>query len=141
MIDFTPSTADDLEQLGEWIAADKLSRPSTPSWWFTGQGLLTFCLQDSIGPVCYVRLEREDQMTRLHTLFGPPEEVHKIRLVKAMLKAIPVVIEYSKSTGASGVVFDSKSESLISFMKRQGFISLDKGDDFVLYFKVENTVQ
>jgi hypothetical protein len=58
-----------------------------------------------------------------------------------MLKAIPVVIEYSKSTGASGVVFDSKSESLISFMKRQGFISLDKGDDFVLYFKVENTVQ
>jgi hypothetical protein len=133
MINFSPSTADDLEQLGEWIMADKLSRPSTPEWWFTGSGLLTFCLQDSISPVCYVRLDREGQMVRLHTLFGPSSEIHKIRLVKAMLKAIPAVIEYSKSIGAIGVVFDSRSESLISFMKRQGFKDCGNSD-FVLAF-------
>jgi len=135
MIKLTPSTTDDIEQIQEWISLDQLSRPSTPEWWLTGANgsLLIFCLTDDKGPLCFVRLDRDGELVRFHMLFGPVSEVSKIRLIKGILKAIPIVMNHAKDIGAKGAVFDSRSPSLIAFMERQGFI-FDKGEDYILKF-------
>jgi hypothetical protein len=84
---------------------------------------------DSQGPVCFVRLNTdEDNRVEIHTQFAPPEEVSKIRLIKGMLWCIPVVTEFADSKQAKGLVFSSRSESLITFMKtRFSFVFI--GDD------------
>jgi hypothetical protein len=118
----TPSTNKDIDRLSKWIESDPYHKDYLdPYWWITGAegSWLSFCLEDNEGPLCYVRLDEErDGLIRLHTQFAPREEVTKIRLIKGMLKCVPIVQEFCEWHG-SGVIFQSTSSLLIDFMKRK----------------------
>jgi hypothetical protein len=132
------STEQDVPQIQEWIKLDPHHKEHDPKWWLTGNGLLSFVLLDDKGPLCYVRLDKEDNMVRLHTQFGPREEVNKIRLIKGMLHCIPIVISFSMGQrDVTGVVFSSVSESLIFFMEKKYDFKSVGNDDYVLDFEAK----
>ena len=135
MIKYDGSTVSDLPQLEEWIAHDPYHfHQGQPEWWLTGNGLLAFCLMDGRGPLCYVRLDDESGYVRIHTQFAPEAVVSKRRLLVGMNQCMTKLIELYRPSHR-GMIFNSISPSLISFMmKRFGFV-LDKDDDYVLQFK------
>ena len=140
----SPTTQDDLEQIQEWIDADPYHKDD-PTWkaegLLTGRGVLAFCLSDEISPLCFVRLDAEGGMLRLATQFGPEPEVSKSRLVKGLLATgIPAIIEFGKAKGYKGIVFESTSESLINFMKMQGFFKAAGEHDYALTFGEDTDV-
>lgn len=127
MITFVPSTDKDIEQIQLWTDADVYHRgQNNPSWWLTGNGILSFCLHDEQGPVFYVRVD-EGEYARLSVQFAPVDIVPKRRLVRAMLQTLPKIIEIAKSHGNKGIIFGSISPTLIGFMNKFGF--KDVGDD------------
>jgi hypothetical protein len=133
----TPITSADLEQILEWIAKDPfhVGDPRCQAeGLLTGNGVLTFCLQDDQGPLCFVRLDVEGEALRLSTQFGPEEEVNKRRLVTGLLDAgIPAIILFGKNRNYKGIVFESINPSLIAFMSKQGF-KATSGNDYMLTF-------
>jgi hypothetical protein len=137
MLKLQPITDNDLERIRDWVQADPFHKDDPKNqaeFLLTGNGLLTFCLVDDVGPLCYVKLDAEGDLVRLATQFGPESEVSKRRLIVGMLKmGIPAVINFAKNKGYRGVVFESVNKSLISFMLRQNFV-LDKDNDYVLRF-------
>ena len=130
MINFSPSTLDDLEQLKEWTAHDPYHfHQDRPEWWLTGAegSLLCFCLMDQKGPLTYVRLDDGDYI-RIHTQFAPESVVSKRRLVVGMIECVTKLIEVYK-TSARGMIFNSVNPSLIAFMdNRLGFKSVGNND-------------
>ena len=133
---FTPSTSNDLEQISEWIAADPdHAGRCPPEYWLTGAegSMLSFCLMDDKGPLAYIRLDKDGDLTRLHTQFAPEEVVSKRRLIIGMLKAFEIFIPYLK-TQSKGIIFNSISPLLIAFMKKQDFKEASN-DDYVLAFE------
>jgi hypothetical protein len=140
MINFSPSTADDLEQLGEWIAHDPYHfHLGQPEWWLTGVkgSLLAFCLMDERGPLTYVRLDEEGGYVRIHNQFAPDTVVSKRRLVVGMLACMEKLIEIFKlPPSKKGMIFNSVSPTLVAFMsKRLGFKPVED-DDYQLDFEV-----
>lgn len=136
MIRLLESTKDDISQLAEWIEADPWHHnQGQPEWWLTGNGALSFCLQDDKGPLCYVRLDQEGELIRLHTQFAPYDEVNKIRLVRGMIKCLPMVEKFARDSKANGIIFKSSSAGLIQFMKKwnKNFKEA-QNDDYVLTF-------
>lgn len=138
MINFTPSTLDDVEQLTEWIAHDPYHfHQGQPEWWLSeAQGsLLAFCLTDAQGPLTYVRLDAEGEYVRIHTQFAPESVVSKRRLVVGMIYAVKCLIQLYKNNGAKGLVFNSVNPSLVGFMgKHLGFNPVGD-DDYRLDFE------
>lgn len=134
----TESTQQDIEQLTEWIKADPYHRDCLePLWWLTGQGLLSYCIQDSKGPTMYVRLDEENGLMRLHCQFGPELEVSRIRVVKSLLWAVPKMTEFGKQEKLTGFIYKSTSSSLISFMQiKFGFTPVGSNDDYWMPFEV-----
>jgi len=128
----------DLQQIEEWILADPYHRDDLSNkaeFMQTGLGLLTFCLTDEAGPLCYVRLDAEGEVMRLATQFAPESEVSKRRLVTGLLKeGIPAIITFGKENGYKGIIFESTSPTLIAFMDRLGFKSVG-GVDYQLTFE------
>jgi len=141
MINLTPILPDDLEQVREWIQADPWHKDDyrhSAEFLLTGNGLLTFCLMDDKGPLCFVRLDAEGEMLRLATQFGPESEVSRKRLIVGLLSmGIPAIVKFGKDRGFKGIVFESTSESLIAFMDKQGFKAAG-GDDYALTFEGNN---
>jgi hypothetical protein len=135
MIRFDASTIDDIPQLLEWIDYDPYHfHQGQPSWWLTGSGLLAFTLMDERGPLCYVRLDDEEEYVRIHTQFAPEAEVSRRRLLVGMNQCMLKLIKVYRST-KRGMVFNSVSPSLIAFMgKRFEFESVGN-DDYRLDFK------
>lgn len=135
---FSPSTQNDIDQLSEWIKVDPYHKNSLdPLWWLTGNGFLSYCLQDSKGPTMYVRLDRDNDLMRLHTQFAPESEVSKLRVVKSLLWALPKMETLARHEDLKGFVFKSTNPSLIDFMFRKfSFVSIGN-DDFVLHFEQE----
>lgn len=128
-----PSTEQDITTLTQWIQNDPYHKDYLdPLWWLTGADgtLLAFCLTDDQGAICFVRLdEKNDNTIRLHCQFAPRDQVSKIRLLKGMLKCIPVVQSFCRNEGASGIVFQSVNPLLIDFMKRKfGFEHVSQND-------------
>ena len=139
MAKLTPTTQEDIEQIKEWISLDPFHKDDLsfkePEKLLTGRGLLSFCLSDDFGPLCFVRLDAEGEMVRFMTQFGPEEEVSKKRLIVGLLSTgIPALIAFAKGKGYKGLVFESINESLINFMAKQGFKS-SVGNDYVLTFE------
>ena len=139
MAKLTPTIGADLSQIREWIQADPWHKddPSfrKPEKLLTGQGLLSFCLADDEGPLCFVRLDAEGEMIRFATQFGPETEVSKKRLVIGLVTTgIPALIAFAKEKSYKGLVFESVNESLIAFMDKQGFKAVG-GDDYALTFE------
>jgi len=134
MIKLSTSDERDIETIQRWAEQDidPAHHSVDPYWWLTGVegSLLAFRVDDEHGPVGYMRIDREGDLCRLHTQFAPREEVQKLRLVKAMLKCVPIVLDYSKQQQASMVVFQSTSELLIDFMKRKFGFEPAGGSDY-----------
>lgn len=143
MAKITVTTEADLSQIQEWINADSYHKDvprCTAEGLLTGNGALTFRLQDDEGPLCFVRLDAEGEFLRLSTQFGPESEVSKRRLVTGLLSTgIPAITMFGKENKYKGIVFESTSPTLIAFMDKQGF-RLKSGDDYVLVFEEQTHV-
>ena len=125
----------DIERLTRWISCDPHHKGQDAKWWFTGAdtSLLCFCFYDDEGPVAYVRIDKEKDFCRLHTQFAPRDEVSKFRLIKAMLRCIPIIEKFCMQHG-KGIIFQSNSELLISFMiKKFNFKSVSNSDYKLLF--------
>jgi hypothetical protein len=131
---FTPSTVDDLGQIADWTKADPYHDVVLPEWWLTGNDcLFAGRVEDDIGVVLYIRMDRELDNARLHIQFPPPDQVTKKRVARTIMKCFPKLADTVKQQ-ATGIVFASVSELLIKFMSSFGFVRLE-GDDYVLRFK------
>jgi hypothetical protein len=126
----SPSTPDDIEQLTEWIKNDPYHKDCLdPLWWLTGQGVLSYCIQDNRGPTMYVRIDLDMLALRIHTQFAPLAEVSKVRVVRSLLWALPRMKPVAVQNGCNSYVFNSTSPDLIEFMKKKfGFVSVGGGD-------------
>ena len=140
-VKFVTTDLIDLPQIERWITLDPThANQFEPSYWLTGNGaLIAFCLQDDEGPTMYVRFDKEDNLLRLRTQFAPPDEVSKERTAKTILDAVPRFSVIAKEAyKAKGIIFETKSRSLASFMNRAlKFVKVDNGDndDYVLKFE------
>ena len=130
MIKFSPTILDDQSTVLRWMTADPYhSSQATitgPGWWLTGQGLLSGCIEDAHGPAMFFRFDREDNLVRLHTQFGPENEVSKRRVVKVIMEALPALRTKALEYGSRGFIFESTSPLLIRFMYSIGFGPADK---------------
>jgi hypothetical protein len=138
MVELTSTLPANLDRIKEWIAVDPWHKDD-PTFLaeglLTGQGLLSFCVADSEGPLCFVRLDAEGDMVRFATQFGPEAEVSKRRLITGLLSTgIPALIAFAKDKGYKGLVFETTNESLINFMDKQGFKTAGN-NDYALVFK------
>jgi hypothetical protein len=140
MINFSSSTADDLDQLGEWIANDPYHfHLGHPEWWLTGaeNSLLAFCLMDSKGPLTFVRLDNEGEYVRIHTQFAPKDIVSTRRLIVGMIACMDQLILLCKMWAAKGMIFNSVSPTLIAFMDKKFKFKSVGNDDYRLEFEVK----
>ena len=138
MINFSPSTLDDIQQLTEWIANDPYHfHLGQPEWWLTGTegSLLAFCLMDARGPLTYVRLDAEGEYVRIHTQFAPKTEVSPRRLVVGMIDAVKILIKIYEDEGKKGLVFNSVNPTLVAFMDKHLEFKPVGGDDYRLDFE------
>ena len=133
-MNFSPTDGNDLEQLQEWILKDPYHKDHPADWWLTGNGWLSCCLQDTTGPVFYLRFDREGEILRISTQFAPIEEVSRIRVAKAILKTFPKFIEAMRIK-FKGIVFESTSPELTGFMEKIGFKKFE-GNDYIMKFEV-----
>lgn len=143
MATLRPTIAADVEKIESWILQDPFHKDDsrcTPDGLLTGNGVLTFCVQDDEGPLCFVRLDDEHGLLRLSTQFAPESEVNKKRLIVGLLNAgIPAIIEFGKNNGYGGIIFESVNDSLIKFMEKQKFFPVSH-DDYALTFGDETNV-
>lgn len=144
MIRLTETTPQDIQQVKEWIAADPWHRDDPlnqfPERMITGNGLLSFCIQDDEGPVCYVKLTEDGGLVRCAIQFGPESEISRKRVSKALTEAgVPAMKIFAKEAGYTGLIFESVNPELIAFAKKFGFNAV--GDDqFVAVFEGQNDV-
>lgn len=139
------TTHADIPLIKHWMEADpqhSLEVRNSPEWLLTGHGLLSFCVADPKGPLCFVRLDDEEDMTRAAIQFGPESEVSKRRMVVGLMRmGFPAIIRFSKKEGFRGVIFESVSESLIEFLKKNLGVCKAAGEnDYALIFGEENDV-
>jgi hypothetical protein len=136
MLNCKETTRDDLTQIAAWTEKDEFHREiNCPDWWTTGNGALSFRLDDDEGPVVYIRLD-SGELYRLHCQFPPQEVVNKRRLVHGMLGIFPLLLQHAKDAGAKGLVFDSVSHKLVRFMAKLGFEpSWEHAGEYVLRFE------
>ena len=138
-MDIRATSKTDLETIRNWIELDPWHQGSDrcrADFLLSGAGgILAFCLEDEHGPVAFVRLDKDDKRVRLATQFAPENIVSKRRLVVGMARlGIPVALKFAKDKGYEGIVFESISPSLISFMARYNF-KHDKDNDYLLKFE------
>lgn len=134
---FTQSTDYDVEQLSEWIGNDPYHKDYlNPHWWLTGNGFLSYCLQDDKGPTMYVRIDRENDLMRLHCQFAPEKQVNKKRVIRSLTWALPQMKSLAIEQGMKGFIYKSTSPLLISYMERQFGFQAVGNDDHKLLFEV-----
>ena len=126
------TTSEHLPQIAAWIKADpfheKVSE-NNPEFLLTGNGEISFRVEDKLGTVFFFRLDKEGDLLRWAGQFGPREEVSKRRLVIAMLReGLPFIIAFARKNGYKGVVFESVNPPLIAFLGKQGFKSVGDAD-------------
>jgi hypothetical protein len=135
----TSSNLGDVEQLTEWIKHDPYHEDMlNPTWWLTGNGLLSYVIQDLKGPTMYVRTDQDGTNLRIHTQFAPESEVSKIRVIKSIIFALPKMELLAKQNKLTGMIYMSTSQALIQFMQiKFGFIAVGN-DDYSLPFEELN---
>jgi hypothetical protein len=126
MLSFLPTTVADAEIIRDWIAADPFHTGQRESFYLEGSVAATK-LEDELGTVLFLKMDKEANATRLHVQFAPAGIVSRLRVAKALVHSIPVVC---KELGA--LVTESVSPSLIQFLERMGFVRVDGTDDFRL---------
>ncbi len=134
MIKITETTPQDVEQIKEWLAADPwhVDDPrNMPELMVTGQGLMSFCIQDDIGPVMYMKFTDDGDNMRVGVQFAPPEIVSKRRVALSLIKVgFPLMKGYGQGLGKKGVVFESFNPALTEFCGKNGFMNVEGSNDF-----------
>lgn len=145
MIRLSKTTEDDVEQIQEWMTEDPYHKdlPASVTYQMvTGLGLLSYCVEDDSGPVCYVRLDDdgESNLVRVFVQFAPERIVSKKRNAEALTKVgIPSMEMCAKENKFKGLIFFSKSEPLIEFVKKLGFVP-NGNDEYVKWFEDKQNV-
>lgn len=126
----TPSTEQDVEQLTEWIKADEYHNDVlNPHWWLTGNGLLSFRLEDSKGIAMYVRLDKDEDLLRMNFQFAPPDVVSKRRVARDLLWVVPKMRVIAKQNQLRALIFRSRSPNLVLFGQVAfGFVPVGNND-------------
>jgi hypothetical protein len=134
MIYFEASTDADLNQIAEWQTQDPSKAEGlSPEYWLTGSDGCIFAarVDDSCGPVLYLRAEQEGESVRFHTLFGTPDVVSQKRIVLTLLEGFPRFKELMEAYG-DGLVMLTRSELLARFMvDKFGFVRREGSNDYV----------
>ena len=139
MIKFTITEEADMPQIAEWIAADPHhAHVYEPIDWLTGQGVITFTVEDESGTAMYVRFDREGRLLRLRTQFMPESEGSKERTGRAILGAMQLFLPTAAERyDADGIVFETKNPALAHFMQHAFKFEPAGGDDYRLMFSKE----
>jgi hypothetical protein len=139
MVKFTETNLEDMPQIAEWIAADPHhANQYEPVDWLTGQGEITFTVEDDMGPAMYVRFDREDRLLRLRTQFMPESETSKERTGKAVIGAMQLFLPTAAERyGVDGIVFKTENLELAKFMQRMFKFEPAGGKDYRLMFSQE----
>lgn len=131
---FKETTPMDIERLKQWIESDPYHRGTDPLFWMTGNGLLSFRVEDQKGTTMYIRLDKDDNLLRIHTQFAPENQVSKLRTVKSLILGFPKIECVARANSLDGYVFGSYSPDLILFMVRKfGFTPISDGDYRLLF--------
>jgi hypothetical protein len=137
MIRLTETTQSDVEQIREWLAADSWHKDDSrnvPELMTTGNGLLSYCLQDDKGPLAYIKLTDDNGLVRIAMQFAPTEVVSKRRLTIGLARVgIPMIKVFALENGFKGMVYESVSPKLIAFCEKLGFKSVGNDDYAVLF--------
>ncbi len=123
----------DLPRLAEWIAADQWHKGGPAGWWTSPESVVTARLDDDIGPVIYLRINRDGERVRLNLQFAPVSAVSKLRVARVLKNAIPRIINVMRHQSI-GVVFSSENPPLIGFGLKFGFKSIGN-NDFLYSFR------
>lgn len=133
---FTTSTEKDIDQLSNWIQSDPYHRDCLdPYWWLTGNGLLSFRMDDRDGPTMYVRMEEDNGLLRIHTQFAPESVVSKIRVIKTIIWGLPKMESTAVANGLNGFIYRSTSPVLVQFMQKKFGFAPVGDDDYRMLFR------
>lgn len=128
MIKLSTSGPEDLPRIRSWVLADPWhNHQNNDEWWLTGNGFLSFRIDDEKGPAFYARINREIPWFILNCQFAPRTEVSPRRVVLAIRDSLGLVIPVLKPK-AKGLRFDSDNPSLIKFLEAFGFTASGTGD-------------
>ena len=97
---------------------DHSGRCKADFWLKPEPNIKLFVIEDSIGPIFYVRGEN---LLRLHIQFAPESE--KRRLAKAIDEFTPLIAAGAKKTHYKQLIFESTVKPLIEFLAKRGFRS------------------
>jgi hypothetical protein len=139
MVKFTPTNPEDMPQIAEWISADPFHANQFEAIdWLTGQGEITFTVQDEIGPVMYVRFDKEGRLLRLRTQFMPESPTSKERTGKAIFGAMQLFLPTAAERyDADGIVFETENPELALYMSHVLKFEPAGGKDYRLMFSKE----
>ena len=141
MLRLTATEKTDLDQIREWMKEDPWHSHlpnQTAEELLTGKGIFCFCIQDDVGPIVFVRFDRDEDenLLRVSTQFAPESEVSKRRLIVGLMRVlVPTIIKFGKEKKFDGAIYESVSPKLIEFMSKFGF-NPTGGNDYVLTFEV-----
>ena len=135
MINFLATDFEHLPMIQEWIAADEWHQNQPADFWLTGnECFVAFRLEDREGIVFFVRFDTEGKYLRLHTQFGPVDQVSQRRVAAAITNAMEKFIPVAKEREFVGIVYESTSPGLILFMHKMGFAKIEATNDYRLDF-------
>lgn len=117
MLTFTPTDLDARDQIAEWIEKDPDHAGRVDAGFFLpSPNTECFAVEDSKGPVFYVRAEN---VLRLHIQFCPERR----RTVVAVDEFTKWIQNNARSRGYKQVIFDSVFQPIIKFLGKRGFYS------------------
>jgi hypothetical protein len=133
VLKLVPSVESDLPEIGVWIAEDPWHSKMGDDFWLTGSDcFLAAKAVDAMGTVAYTRIEEEENRYRLHTQFAPEYVVSKRRVAAATIEFLQVISDLAKANGKQCLITESRSPSLIAFLKRVGWKETEPEDNFLL---------
>ena len=120
---------EDRPLLEQWIEADPFHRGRCKAdFWYES---LSIAVEDSRGPVMFLKLEPNCPIMRLHIQFCGDEK----RVARALLRDFPSFQKQMSDLGAEGIIFESVSLKLITFCRRCfDFHRVPGTDDYILKF-------
>ena len=136
--EFRAATLEDAPLLDSWIAADPwhAGRITAEQWLAPkGQngellkGFENLAAVDAAGTLLFLRCKNA---MRIDIQFAPGvEEKAAGRTARALFTGVPTMAALARERGYRELIFESRSERLIAFLKRMGFVG--SPDEFVLH--------
>jgi hypothetical protein len=129
MLKYRHPTSEDISKIDAWISVDPAHKDTmtTADFMLSGKGTQCVVVEDDDGTVFYLRFRNA---LIVETQFPPvTNRKEKVRVARALDKALDYFKAWGKHEGYCALLFNSISQSLISFFEKRGFKPL------VNYFK------